>query len=163
MKVKEIQELIDFITKSGLEEVNIETEGIKIQVRRNPLVATKSIEKPASERSVDRVMPTTPAAIQEVSGAANLSKAVRSGLQEEHYVEIKSPITGTFYRGSSPEAASFVQEGTKIAKGQTLCIIEAMKLFNEIESEIAGTIVKILVENASPVEYDQSLFLIDPS
>ncbi|MCG8341121.1 MAG: acetyl-CoA carboxylase biotin carboxyl carrier protein [Cytophagales bacterium] len=163
MKVKEIQELIDFITKSGLEEVNIETEEIKIKVRRNPLVATQSVEKPSSDRSVDIVMPTPPAAIQEVSGATNLSTAVSKGPQEENYVEVKSPMTGTFYRGPNPEAEPFVKEGAKIEKNQTVCIIEAMKLFNEIESEISGTIVKVLVENASPVEYDQSLFLIDPS
>lgn len=163
MKVKEIQELIDFITKSGLEEVNIETEEIKIQVRRNPLVATKIVEKSAEARGVDSSIPTTPAAIQEVAGTTNLLTSVRSDLQEERYVEIKSPMTGTFYRGPSPEAVPFVKEGTKIEKGKTVCIIEAMKLFNEIESEISGTIAKVLVENASPVEYDQCLFLIDPS
>lgn len=161
MKAKEIQELIDFISKSGLDEVNIETEQFKIKVRKNSEVKHKIIESasppvapapsqsalPADDNGTSAPAPELPSAQEPTNG----------------YLEIKSPMIGTFYRSANPDSEAFVSVGDKIEVGQTVCIVEAMKLFNEIESEIAGTIVKVLVDNSSPVEYDQPLFLIDPA
>ncbi len=157
MKAKEIQELIDFISKSGLDEVNIETEQFKIKVRKNSEV--KQIITPAPSLPV-----SAPASV--VSEENGSSSPVESASPEpagNGYSEIKSPMIGTFYRSSGPDVDAFVAVGDKIAVGQTVCIVEAMKLFNEIESEIAGTVIKVLVDNSSPVEYDQPLFLIDPA
>ena len=168
MKAKEIQELIDFIAKSGLEEVNIETEQFKLKVKRNsppqykfpepvyqpaPLVANPSVATAPLPQIIQA--PVTPPASTAPTPSATGNEA--------QYVTIKSPMIGTFYRSSNPDAPMFVNVGDDVKKGQTVCIIEAMKLFNEIESEVSGKIVKILVENASPVEYDQPLFLVDPS
>lgn len=156
MKAKEIQELIDFISKSGLEEVNIETEEFKIKVRKSPKVEAKYIETPSAPAVSGA--PVTPQAETAPSTSTPPPTA-----DESKYVTIKSPMIGTFYRSSSPEADPFVKEGDKISVGQAVCIVEAMKLFNEIESEVSGKIVKVLLDNASPVEYDQPLFLVDPS
>ena len=156
MKAKEIQELIDFISKSGLEEVNIETEEFKIKVRKSPKVEAKYIETSAAAVTGTSVAPQPEATTPAASTPPPTS-------DESKYVTIKSPMIGTFYRSSSPEADAFVKEGDKVSVGQTVCIVEAMKLFNEIESEVSGKIVKILLDNASPVEYDQPLFLVDPS
>lgn len=157
MKAKEIQDLIDFISKSGLEEVNIETEEFKIKVKRS---------SDAQVRVVEQQSPA-PAPVAVASSAPTPSPApapaAKSGPDESKYVTVKSPMIGTFYRSSNPDSEVFVKVGDKIKAGQPVCIIEAMKLFNEIESEVSGTIVKILVENATPVEYDQPLFLVDPS
>ncbi|MCT4697133.1 MAG: acetyl-CoA carboxylase biotin carboxyl carrier protein [Candidatus Cardinium sp.] len=142
MKTKEIQELIDFITKSGLEEVHIETEAIKIHIKR-------SIPIPGHMPSL----------------APNTLSLPTPATDPEHspqYITVKSPMIGTFYRSPNPEAAPFVKEGDEIVKGTKLCIIEAMKLYNEIESEVIGKIVQVLVDDVSPVEYDQPLFLVDP-
>jgi acetyl-CoA carboxylase biotin carboxyl carrier protein len=157
MKAKEIQELIDFISKSGLEEVNIETEEFKIKVRKSPKVEAKYIETPSAP-----AVTGTPVAPQTETAAPSTS-APQPTTDESKYVTIKSPMIGTFYRSSSPDADPFVKEGDKISVGQTVCIVEAMKLFNEIESEVSGKIVKVLLDNASPVEFDQPLFLVDPS
>ena len=154
MKAKEIQDLIDFISKSGLEEVNIETEEFKIKVKRTsdaPCIVEHVSAAPA------------PAAAPAPVAAAPAAPAPKSGSDESKYLTIKSPMIGTFYRSANPDSDVFVKVGDKVKTGQPVCIIEAMKLFNEIESEVSGTIVKILVENASPVEYDQPLFLVDPS
>jgi acetyl-CoA carboxylase biotin carboxyl carrier protein len=168
MKAKEIQELIDFIAKSGLDEVNIETEQFKISVKRSASSAFRpvdTLQQPilpvtvpavAPILSQQPVVPATPVAPQ--TPATPTPAAT-----ENKYVPIKSPMIGTFYRSSNPDSPMFVNIGDDVKKGQTVCIIEAMKLFNEIESEVSGKIVKILVENASPVEYDQPLFLVDPS
>ncbi len=156
MNPKEIKNMIDFIAKSGLAEVNIETEEFKIEVRRDaeatvvaaaPSVPAPVAAAPAPAAPVAEVPAAKPAAAEDTS----------------KYVEVKSPMIGTFYRAPKPEDPSFVNVGDKISAGDKVCIIEAMKLFNEIESEVSGTIVKVLVENASPVEYDQPLFLVDPS
>jgi acetyl-CoA carboxylase biotin carboxyl carrier protein len=160
MKLKEIEELISFINQSGLEEVNIETEQIKLNIKRSKTgvqqpVATFEPSLPASRTHV--------VAPQEVMSAGYTPQASQEPASTENYVTIKSPMIGTFYRSANPEAASFVEEGQKISQNQTVCIIEAMKLFNEIESEVSGTIVKILAEDASPVEYDQPLFLVKPA
>ncbi|MGI9543662.1 MAG: acetyl-CoA carboxylase biotin carboxyl carrier protein [Cyclobacteriaceae bacterium] len=164
MKAKEIQELIDFIAKSGLDEVNIETEQFKIKVKKSSEVKTKIIEK--ASPTISATVPvaaapaeTAPVADQEAAETDSRTPAPTAN----GYVEIKSPMIGTFYRSSSPDADEFVKVGDKVTKGQTVCIIEAMKLFNEIESEVSGTVAKVLIENSSPVEYDQPLFLVDPS
>ncbi|QHT72023.1 acetyl-CoA carboxylase biotin carboxyl carrier protein [Rhodocytophaga rosea] len=171
MKAKEIQELIDFIAKSGLDEVNIETEQFKISVKRSagsvfrPVDTLQQPVLPVLASAVTPVLsqqpvvPTTP--IPPQTPATPTPTATEN--KESKYIAIKSPMIGTFYRSSNPDSPMFVNVGDDVKKGQTVCIIEAMKLFNEIESEVSGKIVKILVENASPVEYDQPLFLVDPS
>jgi len=164
MKIKEIQDLIDFISKSGLEEVNIETDQFKIRVKKNS-VKTKIIEHPTTQVNLPPASAISPPA-QPTEGQKSLEeskKAAKTEKEESSYIPIKSPMIGTFYRSSNPDSDPFIRMGDKVEKGQTVCIIEAMKLFNEIESEVSGTIVKILVENASPVEYDQDLFLVDPA
>ena len=159
MKAKEIQDLIDFISKSGLEEVNIETEEFKIKVKRSSDAQVRIVEQ----------QPAAPAPVVAANSAPTPSpapapvSAAKSGPDESRYVTVKSPMIGTFYRSPNPDSEVFVKVGDKIKAGQPVCIIEAMKLFNEIESEVSGTIVKVLVENATPVEYDQPLFLVDPS
>jgi acetyl-CoA carboxylase biotin carboxyl carrier protein len=157
MKVKEIEELINFINQSGLEEVNIETEQIKLNIKRSKTVLQQSVAT-TFEASLP-VSRTQVAMPQEVMPVGHNPQASST----ENYVTIKSPMIGTFYRSANPEAASFVEEGQRINQNQTVCIIEAMKLFNEIESDVSGTVVKILVEDASPVEYDQPLFLVKPA
>jgi acetyl-CoA carboxylase biotin carboxyl carrier protein len=171
MKAKEIQDLIDFIAKSGLDEVNIETEQFKLSVKRSGNAAFRPVDTlqqpilPVIAPAVAQVLsqqpavPATPVAPQ--TPATPTAAATEN--KESKYVPIKSPMIGTFYRSSNPDSPMFVNIGDDVKKGQTVCIIEAMKLFNEIESEVSGKIVKILVENASPVEYDQPLFLVDPS
>lgn len=155
METKEIQKLIDFIAQSGLDEVNIETNELKIKVKRH---ASPTIVQAAP---VVQTAPVAAAPAAPVSAASVEAKTVAS--EESKYVTIKSPMIGTFYRASSPETPAFANIGDEIKPGKTVCVIEAMKLFNEIESEISGRIVKILVENATPVEFDQPLFLVEPA
>lgn len=155
MKTSEIRDLIDFISKSGLNEVNIETRELKLHVKREPdqkVFKSTPVAAPIS----------APAVAQMISPPAVQSPKVEKADAFSKTVEIKSPMIGTFYRSSGPDTAPFVSVGDKITKGQTVCIIEAMKLFNEIESEVSGTIVKVMVENATPVEYDQVLFVVEP-
>ncbi len=154
MKAKEIQDLIDFISNSGLEKVNIETGEFKIRVKRSAKTTSVVEKTPSPVVSIPTPVVTPP-----VSTSASEEAKGTTG----NYVEVKSPMIGTFYRSTSPDADVLVNVGDKISTGQTVCVIEAMKLFNEIESEVSGTIVKVLVDNAQPVEYDQPLFLIDPS
>lgn len=160
MKAKEIQELIDYISKSGLAEVNIETDEIKISVKRNAEVVQVQAPQPVLTAAPQ----PQPAAAVEVTAPAAEQTSGNAGAEDtSKYVAVKSPMIGTFYRSPNPESDAFVNVGDKVSKGQTVCIVEAMKLFNEIESEISGTIVKVLVDNATPIEYDQELFLVDPS
>jgi len=164
MKTKEIRDLIDFISKSGLNEVSIETEDLKIAIKRD--AETKVIESNHSVSAPAQVAAPAPApqpAAAPAPAAEAPKEASSAESAESNYVEIKSPMIGTFYRSPNPDTPAFVSVGDKIEKGQTVCIVEAMKLFNEIEAEVSGTVVKAMVENASPVEYDQVLFLIDPS
>lgn len=158
MKAKEIRDLIDFISNSGLDEVNIETQEFKISVKKNTPVIAAVTETPVA------VAPS-PQVSENLKSAAPVSASVLPQKTEEEskYIEIKSPMIGTFYTTPSPDAEAFVKVGDNVKVGQTVCIVEAMKLFNEIESEYSGRIVEILVENASPVEFDQPLFLVDPS
>jgi len=157
MKTKEIRDLIEFISQTGLNEVNIETEELKLSVKREADITKHVME------SAPVAMMQAPAASAPAPVAATPAPAAAAAPSSNNYIEVKSPMIGTFYRSSSPETPVFVSVGDKIEVGQTVCIIEAMKLFNEIESEVSGTIVKVMVENATPVEYDQVLFLVDPS
>jgi acetyl-CoA carboxylase biotin carboxyl carrier protein len=160
MKAKEIQELIDFIAKSGLNKVNIETEEFKISVKRDPDQKVQYVKEQASAAPAQSAAAPAPA---QAPAAAPAPATPAAASEESKYVAIKAPMIGTFYRAASPESPIFVNVGDEVKKGQVICIIEAMKLFNEIESEVSGKIVKVLVDNASPVEYDQPLFLVDPS
>jgi acetyl-CoA carboxylase biotin carboxyl carrier protein len=159
MDLKEIQNLIKFVANSGVAEVKLEMDDVKITIRTtlegNTTETTYVQQMPAQATIPQAIAPQqiAPAVVVETPAVAN----------DAHYVTIKSPIIGTFYRKPSPDKPLFVELGSTIAKGDVLCVIEAMKLFNEIESEISGKIVKILVDDMSPVEFDQPLFLVDPS
>jgi len=160
MKTAEIRDLIDFIAQSGLNEVDIETKELKLHVKREP---DQKVLKSAVPQIVAPPSPAVPPAAPAPAPAAAPSPAPQAGAPATgNLVEIKSPMIGTFYRSSNPDTPPLVSVGDKITKGQTVCIIEAMKLFNEIESEVSGTIVKVLAENASPVEYEQTLFMVEP-
>ena len=160
MKAKELQELLDFIAKSGLNKVNIETEEFKISVQREPStkqVVSMSTAPVAAPAPAPAAAPVAAAPAQ----AAAAAPAAPAAAPAASHTPLKSPMIGTFYRSSGPDAPVFVQVGDMVEKGQVICIIEAMKLFNEIEAEQSGRIVKVLVENATPVEYDQPLLLIE--
>jgi acetyl-CoA carboxylase biotin carboxyl carrier protein len=157
MKAKEIQELIDFISNSGLAEVKIKTEEFELSIKKYHESAGMI---PAPQVIMQA---SAPAALPAVAPSPAPAAAPAPASTPSNLVEVKSPMIGTFYLTPNPDSAPFVTEGASIRAGQTLCIIEAMKLFNEIESEISGKIVKILVSNANPVEYDQPLFLVDPA
>ncbi len=163
MDIKEIQSLIKFVAKSGASEVKLETPDLKITIRTGPPGG-------ASETTVVQQIPvaTPPVTIPAPAPAATEAPAPAASSdqpsdEESKYITIKSPIIGTFYRKPSPDKPPFVEVGDVISQGDVLCVIEAMKLFNDIESEVSGKIVKILVEDSSPVEFDQPLYLIDPS
>ncbi|WP_038029998.1 acetyl-CoA carboxylase biotin carboxyl carrier protein [Thermonema rossianum] len=161
MKAKELRDLIDFIAQSGLAEVNIETEEFKISVKRHseaPAVVQSSV--PVPPPVVQQQVPAATPAVQEPQSGGEAPAAEPKS--NKKLLEIKSPMIGTFYRAPNPDAEPFVKVGDVVKKGQVVCIIEAMKLFNEIESEVEGRIVEVLVENATPVEYDQPLFLVEP-
>jgi acetyl-CoA carboxylase biotin carboxyl carrier protein len=162
MKAKELQELLDFIAKSGLNKVNIETEEFKISVQREP--STKQVVSmsaaPLAAAPAPAALPPITPVLPPIAPMAMANEAVPAA-SSANYTPLKSPMIGTFYRSSGPDVAAFVQVGDMVEKGQVICIIEAMKLFNEIEAEQSGRVVKVLVENATPVEYDQPLFLIE--
>ena len=160
MDLKEIQNLIKFVAKSGASEVKLEMDDVKITIRTGKESGAKQVQ----QLTVPVPMPTAPVAPAPaaVHVPAEAPKA-EAPAEDSKYITIKSPIIGTFYRRPSPDKPIFAEVGQSIAEGDVLCIIEAMKLFNEIESEISGKIVKILVDDASPVEFDQPLFLVDPS
>lgn len=158
MKTSEIRDLIDFIAHSGLNEVDIETKELKLHVKREP--DQKVLKSATPIVAAPPVVQQAPVAAPSAAPAANQAPAASSSGSKT--VEIKSPMIGTFYRSSNPDTPPFVSVGDKITKGQTVCIIEAMKLFNEIESEVSGTVVKVMVDNSTPVEYEQVLFLVEP-
>jgi acetyl-CoA carboxylase biotin carboxyl carrier protein len=163
MKTSEIRDLIEFISKTGLNEVNIETSELKLHVKREPDQKILKSAAPMAPAQAPAPQPiSAPVSTPAPAPAAPKAAPVPEAPAGKNTLEIRSPMIGTFYRTANPEAPPFVSVGDKISKGQTLCIIEAMKLFNEIESEHSGTIVKILVDNATPVEYDQVLFVIEP-
>ena len=158
MDLKEIQNLIKFVANSGVAEVKLEMDDVKITIRT-------TLEGNTTETTYVQQMPAQNALQQAAPVAAVPVAAVPEApaVENAHYITIKSPIIGTFYRKPSPDKPMFVEVGKNIAQGDVLCVIEAMKLFNEIESEISGKIVKVLVDDMSPVEFDQPLFLVDPS
>ena len=159
MKAKEIQELINFLAKSGLEKVNIETEDFKLSIKRS--ADQKIVATPQSVVPMTTPV-TSPISKTQENVSISDDKEVTPP-KEDNLIQIKSPMIGTFYRSSNPNTPVFVEVGQDVKPGDTVCIIEAMKLFNEIESEVSGKVVKILVDNTQPVEYDQPLFLLDPS
>ncbi|RAI91610.1 acetyl-CoA carboxylase biotin carboxyl carrier protein [Algoriphagus yeomjeoni] len=158
MKAKEIQELIDYISNSGLAEVKIKTDEFELSIKK---YADSSAQRMVEVSAPAPVAAPTPSPAPAAAPAPAASPAPAEA--PSNLVEIKSPMIGTFYLTSSPDADPFVAVGDSVKAGETVCIIEAMKLFNEIESEISGKIVKILVSNSTPVEYDQPLFLVDPA
>jgi acetyl-CoA carboxylase biotin carboxyl carrier protein len=157
MDLKEIQNLIKFVSNSGVAEVKLETGDVKITIRT-------TLEGHNPEITYVQQAPMQQALPQAATTVAAPAPAAAAPVDESSkYVTIKSPIIGTFYRKPAPDKPMFTEVGSTIAKGDVLCVIEAMKLFNEIESEVSGKIVKILVDDMSPVEFDQPLFLVDPS
>ena len=160
MKTTEIRDLIDFIAQSGLNEVDIETKELKLHVKREP--DQKVLKASAPVMAAPVAVAPAPVAAAPVAQSAPAAKAEKPAASGKKTVDIKSPMIGTFYRSSNPDSPPFISVGDKVSKGQVVCIIEAMKLFNEIESEVSGTVVKAMVENSSPVEYDQVLFVVEP-
>ncbi len=161
MDLKQIQELIKMVNKSNLSEVSIEQKDFKITIKqKDEIIQQTVISSPV--QAVSSV--AAPAALPTAAPAAAASAPVKAATEDQsNYVTIKSPMIGTFYRKPTPDKPVFAEVGDEITVGKVVCIIEAMKLFNEIESEVKGKIVKVLVDDHSPVEYDQPLFLVDPS
>ena len=147
MNIKEIQDIINFIKKIDLDDVSIETENYKIRVKKNNAEVTQLKDKKKIPVEIEN----------------DETKLTKESEIETNYITIKSPMIGTLYRSPNPESEPYINEGDTINAGQTICIIEAMKLFNEIESEFSGKVIKIVVDDTSPVEFDQPLFIIDPS
>ncbi len=163
MKTKEIIDLIDFIAKSEINEVNIETSEFKVFVKKKPDIQIAATESHPISPVISHVSGHAAGSAPQEAKPKETQAPDSKKEKDDKLVEIRSPMIGTYYHSPNPDSPPFVQVGDKVKQGQTVCIIEAMKLFNEIESEVSGTIVKVLVENSSPVEYDQPLFLIEPS
>ncbi|EAS20629.1 acetyl-CoA carboxylase biotin carboxyl carrier protein [Nonlabens mediterrranea] len=164
MDIKEIQNLIKFVAKSGASEVKLEMDDVKITIRTGSDSNEVTYVQQAMPMQAAPMPQAAPAAAAPAAApAAEAAPAAPAVDENSKYVTVKSPIIGTFYRKPSPDKPLFCEVGDSIKEGDTLCIIEAMKLFNEIESEVSGTIVKVLVDDSSPVEFDQPLFLVDPS
>ena len=173
MDIKEIQELIKFVAKSGATEVNLEIDNIKLSIKspaKKGAVPETIIQQIPIAQGAPAVMPIStapaPTAVVEAKPqekAPTKETSEKTSAENDKYITVKSPMIGTFYRKPSPDKDTFVNVGDSIKPGDVLCVIEAMKLFNEIESEVSGKIVKVLVDDATPVEYDQPLFLVDPS
>jgi acetyl-CoA carboxylase biotin carboxyl carrier protein len=172
MDLKDIQELIKFVAKSGATEVDLEIDNIKISIKSPPkkkrgedleITSPQELHTPITATSATMVAnSTTNLSTSNPVTNPNPIKEIPAS-EEENYFTIKSSMIGTFYRSSNPETPPFVNVGDIIKEGDTICIIEAMKLFNEIESEISGKIIKVLVDDTTPIEFDQPLFLVDPS
>ena len=162
MNIKEIQDLIKFVAKSGVSEVEIEQKDFKITIKSEDKREDKQIIVQAAAPAALPAPVAAPAAAP-APAAPVATPAAPAADEDSKYLTIKSPMIGTFYRSAGPDKDAFVSVGDTIGNGDTVCIIEAMKLFNEIEAEIKGKIVKVLVDDATPVEYDQPLFLVDPS
>ena len=157
MDLKEIQNLIKFVSNSGVAEVKLEMDDVKITIKT-------TVEGTSPEITYLQQAPVAQAAPQAAPApAAAAPVAAAPAAENANYITVKSPMIGTFYRKPSPDKPMFVEVGSTISKGDVVCVIEAMKLFNEIESEVSGKIVKILVDDMSPVEFDQPLFIVDPS
>ncbi len=162
MDFKQIQELIKMINKSNIGELTVEQKDFRITIKQKEENITQVVAAPAAATTLVAAAPPVAAAQQLPSTPAAAEKAKPAEAPAANLITIKSPMIGTFYRRSSPDKPAFVEAGDEIAPGKVVCIIEAMKLFNEIEAEIKGKVVKVLVEDASPVEYDQPLFLVEP-
>jgi acetyl-CoA carboxylase biotin carboxyl carrier protein len=165
MKLNEIQDLIKFVSKSGVSEVELETKEIKIVIRTPKNVPVVMQAAPVMTAPVTTPVSHVQPVVNPVTTPVSENKTPtnNNASDDSKYVTIKSPMIGTFYRSAGPDKPTFVNVGDEIGTGKTVCIIEAMKLFNEIESDVKGKIVKVLVNDATPVEYDQPLFLVDPS
>ncbi len=161
MDLKEIQNLIRFVAKSGASEVKLEMDDVKITIKTGSESETTIVQQVPVQAAAP-VVQQAPAPVAAAPAAETPAPAAPAA-DDSKYITIKSPIIGTFYRKPSPDKPVFVEVGTDVKEGDVLCVIEAMKLFNEIESEVSGKIVKVLVDDASPVEFDQPLFLVDPS
>jgi acetyl-CoA carboxylase biotin carboxyl carrier protein len=159
MDLKEIQALIKFVAKSGAQEVSLETEDFKINIK----TGSEAGEQPTYIQAVAPQAPVTMPAAPAPAAAPEAAPAAPAADDTSKYITVKSPMIGTFYRSAGPDVDPFVKVGDTIKPGDVLCIVEAMKLFNEIESEVSGKIVKVLVDDQTPIEYDQPLFLVDPS
>lgn len=163
MDLKEIQNLIKFVSNSGVAEVKLETGDIKITIRTTLEGNTPDITY-VQQAPMQQAMPQIAAApVAATAPEVPATPAAPAADDSAKYITIKSPMIGTFYRKPAPDKSPFVEVGSSVGKGDVLCVVEAMKLFNEIESEVSGKIVKILVDDMSPVEFDQPLFLVDPS
>ena len=163
MNLKEIQNLIKFVAKSGASEVKLEMDDVKITIKTGSESSMSQVQQVALPLQMPQAqISQVPQATNDVVAPTNATSD-NDKTDDSKYITIKSPIIGTFYRRPSPDKPIFAEVGQDINEGDVLCIIEAMKLFNEIESEVSGKIVKILVDDASPVEFDQPLFLVDPS
>jgi acetyl-CoA carboxylase biotin carboxyl carrier protein len=167
MKLTEIQDLIKFVAKSGVSEVELETKEVKIVIKTTSKSKDQTVimQTPVATPVQQLITATPQQVVQPVQPAAEnkSTQTPAGGSDESKYVTIKSPMIGTFYRSPGPDKPLFVNVGDEVGPGKVVCIIEAMKLFNEIESDVKGKIVKVLVNDATPVEYDQPLFLVDPS
>lgn len=161
MDIKEIQNLIKFVAKSGATEVKLEMDDFKITIKTTETGSTETTY--IQQVPVAQSMQQAPVAQASAPVASEAPAADAKAGEDTKYITVKSPIIGTFYRKPAPDKPSFAEVGTVIKPGDVVCVIEAMKLFNEIESEVSGKIVKILVDDSSPVEFDQPLFLVDPS
>jgi len=159
MELKEIQALIKFVASQGVDEVDIEKDDFKLSIKKHTNAPTGVASQPHTVHLPAAPIAPAPAAVNNAPTDSPTEETAASS----NLIEIKSPMIGTFYRASNPETPDFVNVGDEITDGKVVCIIEAMKLFNEIESEISGKIVKVLVDNATPVEYDQPLFLVEPA
>lgn len=162
MKLTEIQDLIKFVSKSGVNEVELETKEVKIVIRTGKQSTTPVVYQTQPQQQYIQA-PANPIAQVANTIATPANNTPAEADADSKYITIKSPMIGTFYRSSGPDKGPFVNIGDDVTVGKAVCIIEAMKLFNEIESEIKGKIIKVLVDDATPVEYDQPLFLVDPS
>ncbi|AVR44740.1 acetyl-CoA carboxylase, biotin carboxyl carrier protein [Christiangramia fulva] len=171
MDLKEIQNLIKFVAKSGASEVKLETGDVKITIKTGSDDKETTIvqqvpvgnQMPQQQMQPQQQPQQQAPAPQPQENAPAKNESSGSGEDTSKYITVKSPIIGTFYRKPSPDKPTFVEVGDSVKEGDVLCVIEAMKLFNEIESEVSGKIVKVLVDDSSPVEFDQPLFLVDPS
>ena len=167
MNFKEIQDLIKLVNKMDLAEVKVEQGDFRISIRTSEYTKTRGKESVPQIVSIPQMgvpesAPAAPAAPAPSAPAAPASAAEQAGESSTNLIEVKSPIVGTFYRSAAPDKPAYIKVGDTVNVGDVVCIVEAMKLFNEIESEVSGKVVKVLVEDASPVEYDQVLFLLDP-
>lgn len=159
MNIQEIQDLIKFVSKTQVSEVEIEKKDFKIIIKSE---IKRTAEQPIFVQASAPVAPVAAPVLAQAPVAAAPAAPAAAASEDSKLITIKSPMIGTFYRSAGPDKDAFVSVGSSVSPGSTVCIIEAMKLFNEIESEITGKIVKILVDDASPVEYDQPLFLVEP-